>query len=60
MLHKNEMQMRMKVQHGWELRSKSHEMKVESKIQSKSKVNLDEMYFIGRMKNKINGSAWPY
>lgn len=53
------MQVRMKVKHGWELESKCHEMKVESKIQSKLKVDLDEMYFIGRMKNKISGSAWP-
>lgn len=51
------MQVRMKVKHGWELESKCHEMKVESKIQSKLKVDLDEMYFIGRMKNKISGSA---
>ena len=39
----------MKVKHGWEPESKCHEMKVESKIQSKLKVDLDEMYFIGRM-----------
>ena len=49
--------MQKMVKHGWELESKCHEMKVERKIQSKLKVDLDEMYFIGRMKNKISGSA---